>query len=418
MTPTPSDDFDEDELAPWEQSSSGPQLLTVAAGDVTPTKPEWVIEGWVLRRALNLIVGRQGAGKTTLAAYLVACVTTDRTFPSDEPRPPMRAAVLSLEEPDDRIVARLKAAGAELQRVVLFGDVQDHDDDGRPYRRRWQLPRDVGALGKAIEDHNIDVVVVDGLGFSIAGDSHNYATVGSALAALAAEADRTDTAVIGLTHPPKGASDPVTAAIGSTAWTSIPRISIVLGVDPEDETRRVARVAKTNYKEPPAGVSFILGSDEELEVGYVASIRLSNVTAEQLTAAPASAEEKGERAEAREFLHEHLADGPLRAEDVVKAAGAAGISKRTLERARRDVGVVASRRADPQTGRMVGWLLALPGQDATPPTSPPAPETWRSGRSGQQQELHSVRRPDRHTAKVGGVDDSLEDAPFYARDEF
>jgi hypothetical protein len=215
VSPADDPDFDPDEEPP----ESGPRLLTRPASSVTPSKPEWVVEGWVLRRALNLVVGRQGAGKTTWAAYLVACITTEQTFPGDAERGPMTAAVLSLEEPDDRVVARLRAANSDLERVHLFGDVDDLDDEGNHYRRRWQLPKDIAVLGQAIIELGIDVVIVDGLGYSIVGDSHNYSVVGSALAALAGEAERTNVAIVGLVHPPKGVSDPVTAAIGSTAWT-------------------------------------------------------------------------------------------------------------------------------------------------------------------------------------------------------
>ena len=412
MTPVAHPDFDVDEPAPWEQD--GPRLVTTPANTVTPSKPVWIIDGWALRGAVNLVVGRQGAGKTTFAAYVVACVTTSQTFPGDEIRAPMNAAVLSLEEPDDRVVARLRAGGADLDRVHLFGDVEDRDDDGRPYRRRWQLPKDIGVLGQAVKELGVDVVIVDGLGYSITGDSHNYSVVGSALAALAGEAERTDVAIIGLVHPPKGVSDPVTAAIGSTAWTAIPRVCIVLGVDPEDETKRVARVAKTNYREPEHGVSFTIAGDEELECGYVANVKPSNITAEAITAAPTTTEERTERSEAREFLTEHLSAGPLRSEEVTKAAEKAGISRRTLERARRDIGAVSSRRTDPTTGRMVGWMLSLPGQDGTPPTTPPLPVGWRSGRSGHTQDFLLSVSPDRQGSESGGLDD----APFYDRDEF
>ena len=193
--------------------------------------------------------------------------------------------------------------------------MEDRDDDGRPYRRRWQLPKDIGVLGQAVKELGVDVVIVDGLGYSITGDSHNYSVVGSALAALAGEAERTYVAIIGLVHPPKGVSDPVTAAIGSTAWTAIPRVCIVLSVDPEDETKRVAWVAKTNYREPEHGVSFTIAGDEELECGYVANVKPSNITAEAITAAPTTTEERTERSEAWEFLTEHLSAGPLRSEE-------------------------------------------------------------------------------------------------------
>jgi len=410
MTPAEHSDFDLAELSPRE---TGPTLLTTPANSVTPSKPVWIIEGWTLRGAVNLVVGRQGAGKTTFAAYVVACVTTSQSFPGDTPREPMNAAVLSLEEPDDRVVARLHAAGADLDRVYLFGDVEDIDDEGRRFRRRWQLPKDIGVLGDAITVLGIDVVIVDGLGYSIAGDSHNYSVVGSALAALAGEAERTDAAIIGLVHPPKGVSDPITAAIGSTAWTAIPRVSIVLGVDPEDQTKRVARVAKTNYREPEHGVSFTIAGDAELECGYVVNIGPSSITAEQITA-PVTDEERTERDEARDFLRESLADSPLPSEEVIKGAEKMGISRRTLARARKDLGVVATRQTR-ANGRAAGWVLSLPqSHDATVPSAEPAMALWHSGHSGHTQGFQLSVSPECQPTESG----SLDGPHFYERDEF
>ena len=106
----------------------------------------------------------------------------------------------------------------------------------------------------------------------------------------------------------------------------------------------------------------------------------------------------------REFLREYLADGPMPSEDVAKAATGVGISRRTLERARRDVGVVATRRTDPQTGRMRGWQIALPDHDATPPTTSPPLADWRSGRSGPDQGKHTPVSPDRQLTESGVLD--------------
>jgi hypothetical protein len=409
MSPPQDPDFDPD-----EEPESGPRLLTRPASSVTPSKPEWVVEGWVLRRALNLVVGRQGAGKTTWAAYLVACITTEQTFPGDVVREPMIAAVLSLEEPDDRVVARLRAANSNLERIHLFGDVDDLDDEGNHFRRRWQLPKDIAVLGQAIIELGIDVVIVDGLGYSIVGDSHNYSVVGSALAALAGEAERTNVAIVGLVHPPKGVSDPVTAAIGSTAWTAIPRVSIVLGVDPEDDSKRVARVAKTNYKEPDTGVSFSIASDEEFECGYVVNIKPSNITAAEITAAPVTVEERSERSDAKDFLRDHLQDGPLSADELERAATKAGISRRTLFRARKDLKIVSTRRTDAQ-GRAAGWTVELPPSVPQCQPSVPLPEAWHSGHSGHTQDKHLSVSPECQLIESGSLDD---ERAFYDRDEF
>jgi hypothetical protein len=220
-----------------------------------------------------------------------------------------------------------------------------------------------------IRDHEIRVLIVDGLGYSITGDSHNYAVVGSALSALAGVAERTGCAVLGLTHPPKGASDPVTSAIGSTAWTAIPRIVWVMGVDPEDESeqRRVCRVGKTNYRSPENGISFTIGNDERYECGFVTGLGLSKVTAEDLMAARQSDGERSEREEVRDLLESILGAGPVDTAEVLKATRATGVSDATVKRARRDLGVISTPRKDSVTGKLLGWSLALPDHRITPP---------------------------------------------------
>jgi RecA-family ATPase len=245
----------------------GPRMMATKADQITPTKPEWLWEQWLVAGALHVLVSRQGFGKSTLAAWLTGQVTTGRGYPDDPTvREPSNVATLSLEEAADRLVARLRATGADVGRVDILADVQD-DDDGRTYRRPWRLPKDCSVLESFIRDGQIRLLIVDGLGYSITGDSHNYAVVGSALSALAGVAESTGCAVLGLTHPPKGGSDPVTAAIGSAAWTAIPRIVWVLGVDPEDKTeqRRVCRVSKTNYRQPDNGIGFSIDNDERFE---------------------------------------------------------------------------------------------------------------------------------------------------------
>ncbi|MFZ2055929.1 MAG: AAA family ATPase [Acidimicrobiales bacterium] len=382
----------------------GARITHQQAARITPSKPEWLWSGWLLLRALNLLVGRQGAGKTTFVAHLVAALTAGIPLPSDIGREPLTCAILSLEEPPDRVVARLHAAGADLERVHVLGDVEDHDDDGNLYRRRWSLPRDIKILGNLIEELGIQLVVIDGLGYSIAGDSHNYAVVGSALAALAGEAERSGAAILGLVHPPKGASDPVTAAIGSTAWTAIPRISIVLGVDPNDESgaRRLVRVAKTNYREPDAGLQFRIGDDPEFECGYVTALYRDDTTAEVIVGAPVSIEEKGERAEARDVLRTLLAEGPMDADEAIKASG---INAASLRRPRKDIGVIAEARRN-MLGRVVGWTWRLPEVQRYNPEVQPALLTvgCTPGSSGHTQHKQTVSVPEEQRSGSGPLD--------------
>jgi putative DNA primase/helicase len=379
MTPAPKDGFDPDEVPPWEMT--GPRMMYQRADEVVPTAPVWLWERWLLAAALHLLVGRQGGGKTTFAAWLMALLTTGQRFPGGhQVADAITCAVLSLEEPADRLVARLVAAGADVSRVVIVGDVEAPDDEGRLQRRPWRLPQDCGVLEQLLSDEKVGFLCVDGLGYSVAGSSQDYATIGSALSALAGVAERTGCSILGLSHPPKGTSDPVTSAIGSTAWTAVSRVVWVLGADPDDESgaTRAVRVSKSNFKLPDDGLAFRLGDNEQYECGYVTGLATSTVTAEELVAAAMPAEERTDREEARELVRSILRAGPMETSELLVATRKAGASDRTVERARRDLGVKAKPTHDSATGKMIGWVVALPD----PPCHTTPPDTPKGGVGG------------------------------------
>ena len=245
--PEPHPDFDLD-----EEPITGPVMSYRRGEDIEPTKPSWLWDRWLCVGALHLLVSRQGSGKTTFASWALGQLTVGKQFPDGSTaKAPVTCAILSLEEPADLLVARLHATGADVAQVLVLGLVWDVDSDGHPYQRPWQLPRDCTPLETMLRDKGVRFLVVDGLGYSIAGDG-SYSVVGSALSALAGVAERTGCAILGLTHTTEGRQGPVTAAIGSTAWTALARIVWVLGIHPEDETgtQRVVRVSKSNSRCP------------------------------------------------------------------------------------------------------------------------------------------------------------------------
>jgi putative DNA primase/helicase len=378
------------------------------AGAVTVVAPVWRWRCWLVAGAVHLLVGRQGSGKSTFAGWVVAQESTGRPWPGEtDPRPPVRCGMLSLEEPAERLAARLVAAGADLDEVEILGHMEDHDDDGRPYRRPWRLPGDCAALEDAIDGLALALVTIDGLGYSIGGDSHNYANVGAALSALAGVAERTGCAIVGLTHPPKGNSDAVTAAIGSTAWTAVARISWVMGGDPTDDTgaRRVVRPAPgSNYRLPDHGLSFTIGNHDETEAGFVTGLQASDVDAQAITAPqdPETPEQRGRLDEARDFVRSIMTNGPVPAAQAISAAQKGRIEERTLQRARSLEGVVARQRGT--VGAPDWWW-----EHATISPSRQQPESEEHGEMGDtlldQQfdgDNTDVPGPSRHGEMGGG----------------
>ena len=169
---------------------------------------------------MQLLVGRQGAGKSTFAAWVIGQLSTGRPWPDEtDRRAPLRCGMLSLEEPAERLAARLTATGADLDLVEILGHVNDRDDDGRPYQRPWRLPGDCGALEATVADLGLAVVTIE-LNSATPWPATPTTTPTSAPPCPPWPAWRSGPGHHRrVTHPPKGNSDAVTAAIGSTVFT-------------------------------------------------------------------------------------------------------------------------------------------------------------------------------------------------------
>jgi len=389
-----------EDFASVELSDTGPQpsrrLRSIRASEVTQELPNWLWHGWLPAGCLSLLVGRQGAGKTTWTAWLLAQLTSGRPMPGAGTHTEgLTVGHLSLEEADGRVSARLAAAGADLDRVHLLGHVDDIDETGAVVQRPWQLPGDCGLLAERITEEGLAMVAIDGLGYAVRGDSHNYANVGSALAGLAQVAAETGAAILGLTHPPKGGSDPTTAAVGSTAWTAIPRVVTVLGIHPDDEKRRVVRVSKTNFAEPPSGWSWRIAEDQEREVGYVTGVGESDVRAEELVAAPDSGQERSALKDAEEWLREALQAGPMPTKALLAEARAAGHHDKTIRRAKDRIGATAVRAGFGSAGEW-RWELA--------PKDGPMPEVdGQASASGHLCSPLAINGSEQHLGAVSAI---------------
>jgi hypothetical protein len=136
-------------------------------------------------------------------------------------------------------------------------------------------------------------------------------------------------------------------------------MAFVVGKDPQDENRRVLASTKNNLALPPASLMFGL---EEAESG---SVRVAwhgpcEVSAKDLLATPQDQEHSDARSEAIEFLKEVLGDGPVAASQLKEEAEDAGISGRTLARAKKVLGVMSYREGETGERGKGHWLWKLP----------------------------------------------------------
>ena len=92
-------------------------------------------------------------------------------------------------------------------------------------------------------------------------------------------------------------------------------------------------------------------------------------TADEIMAANESASERPARTEAEEFLRDILKEGPRPAKEVAGEAQEAGISWRTVNRAKKTLGIVVERRAESGDGlgRSGRWYWSLPSSTSSAP---------------------------------------------------
>ncbi|HTV11388.1 MAG TPA: AAA family ATPase, partial [Acidimicrobiales bacterium] len=276
--------------------SAGRAMVARQASNIAPTRVSWLWPGWLPAGRLALFGGRPGEGKSAVMIDLAARLTTASPLP-DGCQPPAPISVLLLsgeDDPSDTLVPRLLAAGADLERVTIANGLVRDNETGLD--RSWTLPGDVDVLGQLVRDSGVDLAIVDPLSAFIttAVDTHRDASVRSMLVPLAQMARRERCAVLASRHHRKGgASDARDAGTGSIAFTAAARIEWVVGRDPQDQSRRVLAIAKTNIgREPPSLAYRLVQADCEWDTVGVAWQGQSAVTANQLVAEPTSEEDR------------------------------------------------------------------------------------------------------------------------------
>ncbi len=173
-------------------------------------------------------------------------------------------------------------------------------------------------------------------------DSHSNAEVRGILAPLAALAARLGFAVLCVTHLRKSAGAAIYRAISSIAFAAAARAVWAVAPDPEDGGRRLLLAVKQNLSASAGGLAFRFETQNNVPhlvwepgaVALAANEVLGNVDMQQ---------DQSERREAKAWLKDFLADGPVAVKKIQGDAKAAGLSWITVRQAKEALPVVASK---------------------------------------------------------------------------
>jgi hypothetical protein len=334
-------------------------LTIVCASDVQCGSVQWLWPDRIPAGKVSLIVGDPGLGKSMLAlALMPAIVSRGWSWPDGAAGPEVGTVlILSAEDAaDDTIVPRLKAAGANTDKVFIIEGTPR--DDGRG-DRLFNLTQDVYRLERAIVSRgDVRLVCIDPVSAFLGGesDSHKDADVRAVLAPLAKLAEKHGVAVLAIMHLNKAVNQKVIyRSMGSVAFNALARAVWMVIKHPEDGNRRVLTPVKLNLCVSPGGLVFSIVDNGDgptvcFEPGRV------DIDPDEVDDGRKNRESPA-LAQAVEFLTTFLADGPRPQKDVDFAALAQGISpKGALRRAKGNLGV----KSELVAGQ---WVWRLPSHD-------------------------------------------------------
>jgi hypothetical protein len=348
------------------------ELVSRSCDSITSRPLRWLWANYLPLGKITLISGKPKVGKSVLLCDIAARVSSGRPFPyCAGGAVGGRVVVLMAEDdPEDTITPRLMAAGARLDMIQLIEAVRDGGRDAG-----IDITRHLPNLEQQIRQFgDVVLVIVDPIMAFIGSrtDTNNDASVRDALMPLKKLAQELGFAVILNTHQKKQSEDFLTGAMGSTAFTAIARATFACAADPKDKSRILFMSSGTNLSRGrPATLAYSLCEAERIN-GIDAPVivweagPLSDYGEDDYRRAvrdEAARESGSELSKATEFLGCVLAPGPMATKSLEGIANKAGISARTLKRARSERGCNTKKLCDGT------WMVGLPGAFVEPPTT-------------------------------------------------
>lgn len=233
--------------------------------------------------------------------------------------------------------------------IYFFRGVQSRD----PETEKWVTDvvsfEDLIAIEEAFKSTKCKLAVFDPIqGFGGRSNMNYSHEVRRLLAPLADLAEEYGVAVFLIAHPRKSATDRALQRMsGSVDIGAAARSVLLVGDAPQKNGERAIVHIKSNLAKPGSSLGYLIEDDGKC--GQFLWTGLSDLTAGDLLAPEQGPEQETALDEAVEFLDDILEKGPIPVSTLKAEARKAAIAWRTLERAKKKLGVVAIKAGGPGT---------------------------------------------------------------------
>lgn len=340
--------------------------VLLRAADVVREPVYWLWPNRFALGKLTLLCGDPGLGKSILTLDMAARVSTGAAWADGSGCAPRGGVILlsAEDDPADTICPRLDAAGADDSRIEILTAVRK---SGASRPSHFSLETDLSHLQQAAESvSDVRLIVIDPISAYLGTrvDSHKNSDVRTLLAPLGELAGRIGAAIVLVTHLSKGGGGKaVYRAMASLAFMAAARTAWLVAADRERPERRLLLAVKSNLAAMPDGLAYeITGPADRAYVAWLADPVA--VTADEALADDwrgGDGDGRDALGEAADWLRDALAAGPVAADELLGAARKDGIARRTLQRAKSELGVKSCREGFGNGSRWV-WRLPTRGE--------------------------------------------------------
>ena len=310
---------------------------------VTAQKAEFLFYPFIIFGMICVIEGDPNIGKSYLVTWLACVVSIGGLLPDEQRAPCGRVLYLSAEDdPAYTIRPRVDAMGGDPSRIHYMKTDLLFDKHG------------LSEIREECQSFGIDVIVVDPLiSFMPHGtDLHNSTDIRVVLGHLKRLAQDTGAAIVIVRHLTKTRREKaIYQGQGTVDVIAAARSACLIARHPEDTELKVMAHIKHNVSPQGPSYAFRLVSRREGKPPVLQWEGTVNVTPEELLAIH---EPEAKAIDcAVEFLQDILSHRPMPASTIQRDAEARGISHRTIDRAKRELGVRARK-----DGKI--WIWSLP----------------------------------------------------------
>ena len=316
------------------------ELKLISMDTVETETVQWLWYPYIPLGKITIVQGDPGEGKTTFALAVIAALTRGEPLPEcEDSREPLNIIYQTAEDGlADTIKPRLVASGADCSRVLV---IDETDKELTLIDERLEV---------AIKETGARLIVLDPIQAYLGDDvdMHRANEVRPVLKRVAAMAERTHCAVLLVGHMNKAQGQKSSyRGLGSIDFRAAARSVLVVGR--LKDNKRIRIVAQDKNSLAPEGSSIAFELNEQTGFCWKGAC---DATVDDVLNGTGKVQTKTMLME--EELKRMLV-GRVPAEEVQKKAKAMGVSKRTLDIAKKNLGIISEKVGDQ-------WFWKLPDE--------------------------------------------------------